>query len=134
MAQVRCRIPMLELGTGRKFSVVGTADTGPHAQAEAEKKLVLTCGTLNGNATISTVATLNAAPNAGTQYSDAVLVLVKGDVKRPVPLQNIATSYRLAGSEGLINTADADIIAFAAAWYDGSGAAGYSPAGGRFVK
>lgn len=134
MAQVRCRIPMIELGTGRPFNVVGTADTGPHAQGEAEAKLTLTCGTRNGNATLSSVATLTATPNAGTQYSDAVLVVIKGGVKKAIPLQNISTAYRLAGSEGLIDTGNADIGTFAAAWYDGSGANGYTAAGGRFVK
>jgi len=131
---VRCKIPMRELGTNRRFYVVGTADTAAHAQAEAEKKLVLTCGTLDGNATVSSVVALNAAPNAGTQYSDAVLIVVKAGVKRPIPLQNISTGYRLANSEGLIDTANADIVSFAANWYDGSGSAGYTPAGGKFVK
>src|SRR5207253_2784675 len=101
-------------------------------QAEAEKKLVLTCGTLNGAATLSSVFNPNAAPNASLQYSDAVLVVVKAGVKRPIPLQNISTGYRLAGSEGLIDLANAEIIAFAGAWYDGAGNTGYTPSAGRF--
>lgn len=127
---------MEELGTGREFAVRGTGNTRAAALAEAKAKLQLTVGTqVSGSVSEPLTGADLGAANGGTQFSDAVLVLGKaGSAKRVISLDNISTAYALSGSAGKINTAHADILAFAAAFVDGDGVGGYSVLSGEYVR
>src|SRR5215207_2103756 len=126
---------MEELGTGREFSVRGTGNTRAAALAEAQAKLQLTVGTQIGGSVSEPLAGADlGAANGGTQFSDAVIVLGKaGASKRVISLDNISTEYALGGSAGLIDTAHADIQAFATAFVDSDGVGGYSVISGEYV-
>jgi hypothetical protein len=127
---------MEELGTGREFAVRGTGNTRAQALAEAQAKLQLTVGTqVSGSVSEPLSGADLGAANGGSQFSDAVLVLGKaGAAKRSIILDNISTAYALSGSAGLIDTNNPDIQAFAAAFVDGDGNAGYQVISGEYVR
>jgi hypothetical protein len=123
---------MLELGTGRKFRVVGTSDDSAEALAEANAKLAMTVGTVVSNSSSGPLAAGAGTANPGSQYSDAVLILQKsGETDRAIRLDNIDTG--LSDGNGKIDVTDTLIAAFATAYRDGSGTGGYSALSGYFV-
>jgi hypothetical protein len=123
---------MLELGTGRKFRVVGTSDDQAEALAEANAKLAMTVGTVVSNSASGPLTAGAGTANAGTQYSDAVLILTKtGETDRGIKLDNIDTG--LSDGNGKIDITDGLITAFATAYRDGSGTGGYTALSGYFV-
>lgn len=135
MAGARVTIPMEELGTYRKFHVIGTGPNRVQAVAEASAKLALTCGFV-GQAVVSEPAGFNELGdgNPDTQFSDAELILQNGSGKKVnIYLDNISTSFG-TGIDGQLDMTDPLIIAFATAYRDGGGLGGYTPFSGHYVK
>jgi hypothetical protein len=123
---------MSELGTGRKFRVVGTSDTEAEALAEANAKLAMTVGTVISNSASGPLTAGAGSPNGGTQYSDAILILSKsGYPDRAIKLDNIDTG--LSDGNGKLNVQDALVQTFAGAYRDGAGDGGYSALSGYFI-
>lgn len=130
----RATYKMVEAGDGRKFNVVGTGPNKASAIAEANAKLAMTVGTVEGGSYSDEItgADLGTAHAAGN-FSDANLSLrnTAGKVVN-IHLENISTDVG-TGSNGLIDLTDPLIVAFAGAYVDGSGAGGYTPYDGHFV-
>jgi hypothetical protein len=126
----------LQEPNGRKFRVAGTGTTAADAKGEADAKLALTVGTLLGGTTSSEIAAgALGAPHAAGVYSDANIELIRASdgKKVSIHLENISDAYG-DGVTGDLDKTNADLIAFAAAYRDGSGAGGYTVYGGSFVK
>lgn len=135
MADVRVSVRLVELGTGRRFSVGGSGPDEATAIAEAKNKLKLTCGSVSSVSESKSLDKAGYTANADTQYSDAVLVLSRGEdyPNKTVRLENISTAYRLANSVGLLDLSNADLQAFATAYRDAEGNSGYSLVAGEFT-
>lgn len=132
----RVTYKMTEAGDGRKFNVVGTGDTLADAKAEADAKLAMTVGVIQSATQSEDIdaGDYGTVASAGGLFSDANLSLRNTDgTVVNIHLENVATSLG-TGSNGLIDLTDPLIIAFAAAWKDGSGAGGYTPYDGHFVS
>lgn len=120
---------------GRKFTIAGTGLTRAAAVAEANAKLAMTVGTVDG----MSVSDDLTGPETGEpfaddgSYSDANLVLRNAAGQtRTVHLENIENGL----GDGVTGDIDLDaglIIAFATAYRDGDGAGGYVPYGGKFA-
>jgi hypothetical protein len=125
---------MLESATNRKFTVRGTGSSRAAAVAEANAKLAMTVGTIDGSSISEELAAgeLGTAHGAGT-FSDAVLILQNGSGKRvSIKLDNISTAVG-TGVAGQLDLADALVTDFATAYRDGDGNGGYAPYDGYFV-
>lgn len=132
MADYTVTYNMLELGSGRKFKVRGTATTAAAALAEANAKLALTDGTVQSNSSSGPLASGAGTANAGTQFTDAILILSKtGESDRAIRVDNIDTGY--FDGDGRIVITETDIVAFGSAYRDGSGTGGYFVSSGYAV-
>lgn len=126
---------MRELTDNRAFTVKGNGLTRAAAVAEANAKLAMTVGTVE-SMTLTDVPTggETGTPNAGTEFSDANLVLRNAGGKVVnVRLENVTTDIG-TGINGLIDLTDPLIVAFATAYRDGAGAGGYTPFDGHFIS
>jgi len=131
----KATIDYLESGTSRKVTLTANGSTAAVAEAVAGARALLTVGTLV-SAKVSSDFTAAPAFHAATSYSDAVLVVQKGTTFKTIQLQNISVNYAKAAPNprGEINIANADIVSFVTLWEDSSGATGYTPYSGRFVR
>src|SRR5215207_9690793 len=98
----RVTYQLAELGTGRKFRVSGSDDTLAGAQAEADAQLAMTCGTILESSQSGPLTGTPVTPNAGTQYSDAYLTIVKAGVNKVIRIENISTGYAIPDTDGQI--------------------------------
>lgn len=125
---------VLEEDTGRKFRVGGSGNTAAAALAEANAKLALTIGNVRSVTASGPLTTGEGAAHDGSVYSDATVELrhsISGKIVN-VHLENISTGY--SDGFGNIDITAADMVAFATAYADGSGATGYEIIGGKYVK
>lgn len=126
----------LQESNGRKFRITGSAATRVLALGEANTKLALTVGSLLGGTVSEPVGAGEVgAEHAAGDYSDAEITM-KHDVSGKlltVHLENISNAYGDAAT-GIIESGQAAIDAFCAAYRDGQDAGGYSFYQGKFVR
>jgi hypothetical protein len=124
---------MTELGTGRKFRIVGTAPTAALALSEANAKLAMTVGTVVSNSSSAPLTAGAGTANAGTQYSDAIIVLSKsGSADRAIRFDNVTTG--ISDGNGKVNVTNTLVADFATNYRDGDGNGGYAASHGYFVS
>lgn len=114
------------------------------AKAELQKVLATVVGLEVLSVSYSTAGDVADFPlHAAGIFEDATLVLQKGAGTAASPyitkskrIENMSLSYLAAGGSSLIDISNADILAIATAFQDGSGVGGYSPKVGasRFHK
>lgn len=129
------RYKLRESGDNRAFTITGTGLTRAAAVAEANAKLAMTVGTIeSSSATDILTGPETGVPNGGDLFSDANLVLrnAAGKVVN-VRLENVTTDIG-TGINGLIDLANALVVAFATAYRDGAGAGGYTAYDGHFIS
>jgi hypothetical protein len=121
-------------GSSQRTTVRGSGPTLAAARAELQAKLTLT----SASAVVKVVESLEVDPSTyttnGGAFEDATLTLFKAGLpERTVHIQNVALSYALAGDlKGRIDVSNADIIAFANAYYDSDNVTGWAAIAGQF--
>ena len=118
---------------GRKFTIRGTGNDIGAARAEASAKLGFTVGTaVKASETVEVAAVAGGSTGS---YSDADLILRRGEKTVSVHLENIANSFALVVdtvATGLLDLTK--FAAFAGAYADGDGNTGYVAYDGHFGK
>lgn len=132
---------LIEPGTNRRFSIVGSGNTLGRAQAEFNAKATLTVA-LTDDKTSFTVSSPYTAGgftfNLGPTYSDADITLQRTAGQFNfinVHLENIGTTY--SAGDGLIlpgSPQAVDIETYATAFCDSQGNIGYVLRGGKYVR
>ena len=130
---------MKELGTNRQFKITGTANTRSEAVNEANAHLLLVTATLVSSKVSEPYTATDAIPvshPAGTQFSDAVIVLRKAGTTRVVAkkIDNIDVSYADATRPGKITLSNIDIVSYATFYRDANGDGGYVVEDGYFIS
>lgn len=102
---------------GRKFSKVsqGADRAAALALANARTNMTVAAGTPVGNESIAVPGTdLTGVPASGS-WEDAVFEILIGGQVHTFQEQNVTTAIELAGSDGLIDPANALVTAYATA-------------------
>lgn len=126
--------------SGKPHTLRGTGPTRAAALAELEARATLTVltpvrGTESMNMVGADYTTVAGLFKTGSDV-DMILTLSKGVgyTDKVVRIDNASNTYRLAGSKGLVDIANDDIVAFAAAYTDGDGVGGYTVIAGEYVE
>lgn len=134
MAQVNYTATIIPNGMNKRVKVRATGIDAATAKAAMQAKLKLIPCTVV-EVIESNPGVLGDYPaHAASTYNDLTLTLSKPGVRdRNVTIRNVANSYAVVGDvKGRADITSADLLAVAAAFYDGDGETGYALIGGEF--
>jgi hypothetical protein len=116
---------MNELTNLRKWTITGRGTTGAECIAMVKAIAKVSAGTVAASyEAVALAGTDIPAPSGGTAWTDALFTFTKGNQKRTLRVNNIDAALTLPG--GVVNTANADIVALVAAFRDEDGIGGYA--------
>lgn len=134
MAQVNYTATIIPNGMNKRVKLRATGVDAATAKAAMQKKIALIpCAVVEVIESNPGNLADYPAHSAGT-YNDLTLTLSKPGVRdRNVTIRNVANVYAVTGDvKGRADIANADLLAFATAFYDGNGETGYALIGGQF--
>lgn len=123
---------VLQEPNGRKFVKYIKAPSDATGRALMTAELAITSGTLIGESIRTDVTPLDAT-NASASYSDAEFTFRNGANFTNVHFEQLANGYELPLSNGFIDIAKPEIVAWKNAWSAAHGG-GYTLVHGKYVR